>query len=216
METIWRFSKMMRSSNRWPYIMVRRQQVFAGRKHSTDSRICATIRAESGDRGRPATRSTKQKEIEELGLTREDQLSSPRESKQFVRQTGVDLIVPNLGTEHRLVAKGPTALQVRARAWLAPYATASERSAPCTAQQSGRPGRYHGGRRIIKVNFLYRDGRRRRQQDLPVSRANEAKLVEQKNLWLNSATWFHDIRRRHVAQVCYDMLATLGYERLVR
>jgi fructose/tagatose bisphosphate aldolase len=155
-----------------------------------------------------------EKEIRELGLSREDQLSKPEVVERFVRETGVDLIVPNLGTEHRLVARGPSArryerelaraIRDRVGAISALHGSSSLGGQVGTTATDG----------IIKVNFytaMAVGGAIKIYQHL---RAHEALLLEQKNLWLSSATWFHDIRRRHVAEVCYEMLTTLGYDRL--
>jgi hypothetical protein len=40
-------------------------------------------------------------EIKRKNLGEADLLSDPRRVGQFVERTGVDLVVPNLGTEHR-------------------------------------------------------------------------------------------------------------------
>lgn len=157
-----------------------------------------------------------QKEIEERGLTREDQLSKPERVEQFVRQTGVDLIVPNLGTEHRRVAKGPAALKYERELARAIRDRVGAISALHGSSSLGGQVGTTAADGIIKVNFYTAMAVGAGNTIYRHLRANEAKLLEQKNLWLNSATWFHDIRRRHVAQVCHDMLVTLGYERLVR
>jgi len=46
-------------------------------------------------------------EIERKQLGAEDLLSDPSRVRQFVQMTGVDLVVPNLGTEHRTASNVP-------------------------------------------------------------------------------------------------------------
>ena len=53
-------------------------------------------------------------EILGKGLSAEDMLTDPLQAAEFVRETDVDLIVPNLGTEHRA-----TGHQIRYRAEIA-------------------------------------------------------------------------------------------------
>ena len=54
-------------------------------------------------------------DIARLKLSRDDQLSTPGAVEAFVRSTGVDLVVPNLGTEHRSVGRaGATTLRAGA------------------------------------------------------------------------------------------------------
>ena len=46
-------------------------------------------------------------EVRKKGLRESDLLSKPEMVERFVRETGVDLVVPNLGTEHRSASKEP-------------------------------------------------------------------------------------------------------------
>ena len=47
-----------------------------------------------------------------------------------------------------------------------------------------------------------------------ILREREADVIDGNNLWINSESFGHDVRRRHVADVCGGMLEALGYARL--
>jgi len=154
------------------------------------------------------------KQVTRLKLSREDQLSRPDLVAQYVKRTGVDLVVPNLGTEHRSVGVGTAerryerelaaAIRDRVGAVMALHGSSCLGGDVGTTAADG----------IIKVNFY---------TAMAVGAGNKlarllrehADLVERdRNLWINSASYFHDVRRRHVAAVCEEMLGTLGYARL--
>lgn len=154
------------------------------------------------------------KDILRLKLSRQDQLSRPDKVAEFVEKTGVDLIVPNLGTEHRNVGVGAAerryerdlARAIRDRVG----AIMSLHGSSCLGGKVGTTA----ADGIVKVNF-YTAMAVGAGNKIAALLRKHADLVEtQKNLWINSATYFHDIRRRHVADVCQEMLATLGYARL--
>ncbi len=153
-------------------------------------------------------------EVRALALSREDQLSKPDEVERFVRQTGVDLIVPNLGTEHRSVAVGKAerryerdlarALRERVGAIMALHGSSSLGGAIGTTAEDG----------ICKVNFYTAMAVGAGNKIYDLLRRHEDKVLQKRDLWINSASWFHDVRRRHVAEVCDRMLSMLAYERL--
>jgi fructose-bisphosphate aldolase class II len=154
------------------------------------------------------------KDIARLRLSREDQLSKPDFVEQFVKRTGVDLIVPNLGTEHRSVGVGTAqrkyerelAQAIRDR--VGPIM--SLHGSSCLGGKVGTTA----ADGICKVNFYTAMAVGAGNKIARLLREN-AKAVEQdKNLWINSETWFHDVRRRHVAAVCEEMFDTLGYAKL--
>jgi len=153
-------------------------------------------------------------QIDAMGLTREDQLSKPEQVERFVSQSGVDLIVPNLGTEHRLVAGGSAprtyerelARSIRDRVGQISVLHGSS----CLGGQVGTTA----ADGIAKVNFYTAMAVGAGLKIYEHLTANAERLVKDRNLWMASATWFHDVRRRHVADVCDEMLTTLGYERL--
>jgi len=154
------------------------------------------------------------KDIQRLKLSRDDQLSKPDKVAEFVEKTGVDLIVPNLGTEHRSVGVGMAerryerdlahAIRDRVGAIMALHGSSCLGGKVGTTAADG----------IVKVNF-YTAMAVGAGNKLAALLRKHADLIEKdKNLWINSATYFHDIRRRHVADVCVEMLNTLGYARL--
>lgn len=153
-------------------------------------------------------------DIARLGLTREDQLSEPDRVEDFVRRTGVDLIVPNLGTEHRSVATGSAerryerdlARRIRDRVG----AIQSLHGSSCLGGKVGTTA----ADGIVKVNFYTAMAVGAGNRIYEALRRQEDRVLREKNLWINSATYFHDLRRRHVADVCHEMLTTLGYQRL--
>jgi fructose/tagatose bisphosphate aldolase len=67
---------------------------------------------------------------------------------------------------------------------------------------------------IVKVNFYTAMAVGAGNKLYNLLRKHEDKVLKDQNLWINSATYSHDVRRRHVADVCYQMLDTLGYKRL--
>jgi len=153
-------------------------------------------------------------DLARLKLSRQDQLSDPDKVAAFVKQTGVDLIVPNLGTEHRSLTGGTDerryerALAVAIRDRIGPimslHGSSCLRGKVGTTPADG----------IVKVN-LYTAMAVGAGNKLARLLREHADLVERdQNLWINSASYFHDVRRRHVAAVCREMLGTLGYARL--
>ncbi|MBP7934816.1 MAG: class II fructose-bisphosphate aldolase [Phycisphaerae bacterium] len=155
------------------------------------------------------------KDITKLKLSREDQLSKPDRVEQFVRRTGVDLIVPNLGTEHRSVGVGRAerryerelARQIRDRVGT----IQSLHGSSCLGGKVGSTP--EDG--IVKVNFYTAMAVDAGNRICNLMHAHADKVLKDRNLWINSASYFHDIRRRHVADVCYEMLDTLGYGKLM-
>jgi fructose-bisphosphate aldolase class II len=156
------------------------------------------------------------KDIAKLKLSREDQLSKPESVEQFVMKTGVDLIVPNLGTEHRSVGVGTAerkyerelAQAIRDRVG----AIMSLHGSSCLGGKVGTTA----ADGIVKVTFYTAMAVGAGTKIARLLREH-AKIVEQdQNLWINSASWFHDVRRRHVAAVCEEMFGTLGYAKLAR
>ena len=154
------------------------------------------------------------KDIARLKLSRADQLSKPEQVADFVEQTGVDLIVPNLGTEHRSVGVGTAErryereLAVAIRERVGPIM--SLHGSSCLGGKVGTTA----ADGICKVNFYTAMAVGAGKKVARLLREHADKVERDQNLWINSATWFHDVRRRHVAQVCEEMLETLGYARL--
>ncbi len=154
------------------------------------------------------------KDIQRLKLSRDDQLSKPDKVAEFVEKTGVDLIVPNLGTEHRSVGVGTAerryerdlahAIRDRVGAIMALHGSSCLGGKVGTTAADG----------IVKVNFYTAMAVGAGNKIAALLRRHADLVEEDKNLWINSATYFHDIRRRHVADVCVEMLNTLGYARL--
>lgn len=153
-------------------------------------------------------------DIKRLKLTRQDQLSKPEDVVRFVKETGVDLIVPNLGTEHRSVGAGAAerkyerelahAIRDKAGAIMALHGSSSLGGRVGTTASDG----------ICKVNFYTAMAVGAGQHIYKALRELEPDVLEGNSLWANSESFSHDLRRRHVARVCYDMLQTLGYQRL--
>lgn len=154
------------------------------------------------------------KDIARLKLSRADQLSKPDQVAEFVEQTGVDLIVPNLGTEHRSVGVGTAE-----RRYERELATAiRDRVGPIMSLHGssclgGKVGTTAADG-ICKVNFYTAMAVGAGKKIASLLREHADKVERDQNLWINSASWFHDVRRRHVAAVCEEMLETLGYGRL--
>jgi len=154
------------------------------------------------------------KEIKRLKLSRDDQLSDPEKVEQFVRQTGVDLIVPNLGTEHRSVGAGTVERRyereltrhIRDRVGT----ILSLHGSSCLGGKVGSTP--EDG--IIKVNFYTAMAVDAGSRICNLMIRHQDKVIKDKNLWINSASYFHDVRRRVVADICYQMLDTLGYRKL--
>jgi fructose/tagatose bisphosphate aldolase len=154
------------------------------------------------------------KDILRLKLSREDQLSKPDKVVEFVEKTGVDLIVPNLGTEHRSVGVGTAerryerdlacAIRDRVGAIMALHGSSCLGGKVGTTASDG----------IVKVNFYTAMAVGAGNKIAALLRKHADAVEKDKNLWINSATYFHDIRRRHVADVCQEMMATLGYAKL--
>jgi fructose-bisphosphate aldolase class II len=154
------------------------------------------------------------KDIARLKLSREDQLSKPENVERFVKETGVDLIVPNLGTEHRSVGTGTAerkyerelAMAIRERVG----AISALHGSSCLGGKVGTTA----GDGICKVNFYTAMAVGAGNKIAKLLDEHRTTVLEDRNLWINSATYFHDVRRRHVADVVEEMLGTLGYSKL--
>jgi len=156
------------------------------------------------------------KDIAKLKLSREDQLSNPDRVEKFVKESGVDLIVPNLGTEHRSVGVGKAerkyerdlarAIRDRVGAIQALHGSSCLGGDVGSTPEDG----------ILKVNFYTAMAVGAGNKIYSLLKKHEQKLMVDKNLWINSASYFHDVRRRHVASVCHEMMTTLGYSRLTK
>jgi len=154
------------------------------------------------------------KDIMRLKLSREEQLSKPDKVAEFVEKTGVDLVVPNLGTEHRSVGVGTAerryerelaqAIRDRVGAIMSLHGSSCLGGKVGTTPADG----------IVKVNFYTAMAVGAGNKLAGLLRKHADVVEKDKNLWINSESYFHDIRRRHVADVCREMLATLGYAKL--
>lgn len=154
------------------------------------------------------------KDVERLKLTREDQLSKPEQVMRFVRETGVDLVVPNLGTEHRSVGAG--AADRKYERGIA-HAIRDEVGSIMALHGSSSLGGKVGDTAadgICKVNFYTAMAVGAGQKIYRALRDLDEQVTSGNSLWANSESFAHDLRRRHVADVCYRMLDTLGYHRL--
>jgi fructose-bisphosphate aldolase class II len=154
------------------------------------------------------------KDVARLKITREDQLSRPDDVIRFVRETGVDLVVPNLGAEHRSVGAGMAERRYEAdnarriRDGVGPIMALHGSSS-----LGGKVGSAAGDG-ICKVTFYTAMAVGAGQSIYRNLQRHEDKLLAGNNLWVNSESYAHDLRRRHVAEVCEGMLETLGYARL--
>jgi len=154
------------------------------------------------------------KDIQKLKLTREDQLSRPQEVVRFVQRTGVDLIVPNLGTEHRSVGAGAADRRYeRSLAQAIRDAVGPIMALHGSSCLRGMVGDTPGDG-ITKVNFYTAMAVGAGQRIYRTMQQLDDEVIAKNNLWANSESFSHDLRRRHVAKVCYDMLDTLGYRKL--
>jgi fructose-bisphosphate aldolase class II len=153
-------------------------------------------------------------DIARLKLSREDQLSKPDDVVRFVNETGVDLIVPNLGTEHRSVGAGRAerryerqlaqAIRERVGAIMALHGTSCLEGRVGDTASDG----------ICKVNYYTAMAVGAGQKIFGLLKQHEQAVTTGNSLWANSESFAHDIRRRHVADVCCGMLEALGYARL--
>lgn len=143
-------------------------------------------------------------EILAKGLTASDMLTDPLPAAQFVKQTGVDLIVPNLGTEHRA-----TGHHVQYHADLARQLKAQVGTKLALHGTSSLGDRVNGlaADGIIKVNFYTAMARAASQQlrdlwhaipdnePLPITRSCGSEVL--------------GVRRQRVRQVALKMLYRL-------
>jgi fructose/tagatose bisphosphate aldolase len=153
-------------------------------------------------------------DIARLRLTREDQLSKPDDVIRFVRETAVDLVVPNLGTEHRSVGAGMAERRYEAEnARRIRDGLGSIMALHGSSSLGGKVGTAAGDG-ICKVNFYTAMAVGAGQKIYRNLQRHEDKVLAGNNLWVNSESYAHDLRRRHVAKVCEGMLETLGYVKL--
>lgn len=146
-----------------------------------------------------------QAEVERRGLRAADMLTDPAQADRFVRETGVDLLVPNLGTEHRSAAGDRAryhgdvarALQEKVGAKLALHGTSS------VSKKLGALG----ADGIVKVNYYTAMGRRSAQ----AIRESWQKFGDDPLPIANACgSWEHLVRRQEIADACEAMLDQLA------
>lgn len=154
------------------------------------------------------------KDIVRLKLTRDDQLSRPEDVVKFVERTGVDLIVPNLGTEHRSVGAGAADRRYeRSLAQAIRDAVGPIMSLHGSSCLGGKVGDTPADG-ITKVNFYTAMAVGAGQHIYRTLQQLDTEVTQTNNLWANSESFSHDLRRRYVADVAYGMLDALGYRKL--
>ena len=67
---------------------------------------------------------------------------------------------------------------------------------------------------IVKVNYYSAMATGAGNRTYELLRANEEKVLVSRDLWMNSPTFFEDVRRRSVSDTCRKMLGLLGYDGL--
>lgn len=131
-------------------------------------------------------------------------LTDPVSAEKFVRDTGVDLIVPSLGTEHRGVPgesiyyRRPLAQDLRQRVGsiLSLHGTSSLGDKIADVGQDG----------IVKVNY-YTGMARSASEAVRSSWMNSS--TESLSIEMASGSFIHNIRRKRVSEECLRMLGLL-------
>jgi fructose-bisphosphate aldolase class II len=154
-------------------------------------------------------------QIDKLGLTIADRLSKPEVVERFVSETGVDMVVPDVGTEHSSITVGQSKpryyaevarkIGERVGSIMVLHGTSSLGDAVRDVTKDG----------IVKVNFYTAMATGAAIRTYNILRQHEKKLLIERDLAVSSASFFDDIRRRYVAECSYDMLDKLGYRRLI-
>jgi fructose-bisphosphate aldolase class II len=150
-------------------------------------------------------------------IKREDTLSKPEAVRDYIRKTGADLIVPNLGTEHRSLSEGEKderkyEVDIARRITELCGKVQVLHGTSCLGDRLSAVG--DDG--IVKVNLytamavgggiaVYRE-----------LKGHERKVLSEHNLQINSDTFFGDVRRRSVAETIYQYLDMLRYADLGR
>jgi len=150
----------------------------------------------------------------ELGITRDEMLTTPERAADYLKRTGVDLIVPNLGTEHRVTSEeGYTKKYEKDRAG-------------AITEKVGRKQVLHGtsclGREIttladdgiIKVNIYTRIAVESGMAVYSDLKANEGMVLKERNLAVNSPSYRNEVHRLEVAKVTRDYFDAFKYPRL--
>jgi len=153
-------------------------------------------------------------EARKAGITRDQMLTTPERAADYLKRTGVDFIVPNLGTEHRVTSEeGYTKNYEKDRAQR-------------ITEKVGRKQVLHGtsclGREIttladdgiIKVNIYTRIAVESGVAVYSDLKANEKMVLKDRNLAINSPSYRNEVHRLEVAKVTRDYFDAFKYPRL--
>jgi len=156
---------------------------------------------------------TKQQAVE-LGITRDKMITTVEDAVRYVKETGVDFIVPNLGTEHRVTSE---------KEYLRRYERQRARE---IVKAIGKRICLHGvsclGKEIttivedgiIKVNVFTRITIESGNRVYHVLKENEEGILKEKKLHLNSPAFRNYIHREKVADIITEYLEALNYRAL--
>jgi len=149
-----------------------------------------------------------------LGVTKDRLLTTPERAVRYLEETGVDFIVPNVGTEHRVTSE---------EGYVKRYE--KERTRAIT-EAVGRKQVLHGtsclGREIttladdgiIKVNIYTRIAVESGVGVYNNLKANEEMVLKERNLAINSPTYRNEVHRLEVARVTREYFDAFRYPKL--
>lgn len=155
-----------------------------------------------------------QQEATTLAITKEKMLTTPERARLYIERTGVDFIVPNLGTEHRVTSE---------KDYVKKYE--KERARQIT-RALGRVQVLHGtsclGREIntlaadgmIKVNVYTRIAVESGLKIYGELQRLEEPLVARRNLALNCPTFRNEVHRLEVARIMTQYFEAFDYANL--
>jgi len=156
---------------------------------------------------------TKQQAIE-LSITRDKMITTVEDAARYVKETGVDFIVPNLGTEHRVTSE---------KEYLKRYERQRARE---IAKAIGKRICLHGvsslGKEIttlaedgiLKVNVFTRVTVESGNRLYHVLKENEEGILKDRKLHLNSPAFRNYVHREKVADIIIEYLEALNYNAL--
>jgi len=155
-----------------------------------------------------------QEQALKLGVTKDKLLTTPERAVKYLKETGVDFIVPNLGTEHRVTSE---------KGYVKRY---EKERARAITQAVGRKQVLHGTSclareittlvddGIIKVNIYTRIAVESGVGVYSDLKANEEMVLKERNLAINSPTYRNEVHRLGVARVTRDYFDAFRYDTL--
>jgi fructose-bisphosphate aldolase class II len=149
-----------------------------------------------------------------LGITRNDMITSVAEAVKYVKNTKVDFIVPNLGTEHRVTSEEGYVKKYERQRAQEISSIIGKRICLHGTSCLGKDIRTLPNDGIIKVNVFTRMSIESGKEVYHIMKDNEKGILKESQLHLNSASFRNYLTREKVAEITIEYLESLNYRAL--